>query len=67
MCERFSRAFGLASAATLPLTIGGVFGFGVIFQMQGSYATGMVSMIAYFAIAIPLAILAGRSLAPMKF
>lgn len=56
----FSRAFGLVSAATLPLTIGGVFGFGVIFQMQSSYTTGMVSMIASFAIAIPLAILAGR-------
>ena len=56
----FSRAFGLASTATLPLMIAAVFGFGVIFQTQGSYAAGMVAMIAYFVIAIPLAIVAGR-------
>jgi len=56
----FSRAFGLASTATLPLMIAAVFGFGVIFQTQGSYSAGMVAMIAYFVIAIPLAIVAGR-------
>ena len=56
----FSRAFGLASTATLPLMIGGVFGFGVIFQIQGSYAAGMVALIVYFVVAIPLAIVAGR-------
>ena len=56
----FSRAFGLASTAALPLMIAGVFGFGVIFQMQGSYAAGMVALVAYFAIAIPLALIAGR-------
>jgi cyanate permease len=55
----FSRAFGLASTATLPLMIAGVFGFGVIFQTQGSYAAGMVALIAYFVIAIPLALVAG--------
>jgi hypothetical protein len=46
----FSRAFGLASTATLPLMIAAVFGFGVIFQTQGSYAAGIVAMIAYFVI-----------------
>jgi cyanate permease len=56
----FSRAFGLASTATLPLTVAGVFGFGVIFQSQGSYASGIVAMITYFIIVIPLAIVAGR-------
>ena len=60
----FSRAFGLASTATLPLMIAAVYGFGVIFQTQGSYAAGIVSMIAYFVIVIPLAIVAGRR-APM--
>ena len=58
--ESFSRAFGLASTATLPLMIAGVFGFGVIFQTQGSYAAGMVAMIVYFVAVIPLAIAAGR-------
>jgi MFS-type transporter involved in bile tolerance (Atg22 family) len=58
--ESFSRAFGLASTATLPLLIAGVFGFGVIFQMQGSYSAGMVALIVYFVVAIPLAIVAGR-------
>jgi MFS family permease len=56
----FSRAFGFASTATLPLMIAAVFGFGVIFQTQGSYAAGIAAMIAYFLIAIPLAIVAGR-------
>jgi cyanate permease len=56
----FSRAFGLASTAALPLMIAGVFGFGVIFQTHGSYAAGMVALVAYFVIAIPLAIVAGR-------
>jgi cyanate permease len=60
----FSRAFGLASTATLPLMIAAVYGFGVVFQTQGSYAAGIVAMIAYFVIAIPLAIVAGRR-APM--
>jgi hypothetical protein len=44
--------------------IAAVYGFGVIFQTQGSYAAGIVSMIAYFVIVIPLAIVAGRR-APM--
>jgi cyanate permease len=56
----FSRAFGLASTAALPLLIAGVLGFGVIFQTQGSYTAGMVALIAYFVIAIPLAIVAGH-------
>ena len=56
----FSRAFGLASTATLPLMIASVFGFGVIFQTQGSYAIGIVAMITYFVVVIPLAIVAGR-------
>jgi cyanate permease len=56
----FSRAFGLASTATLPLMIASVYGFGVIFQMQGSYAAGIMAMIAYFVIVIPLAIVGGR-------
>jgi hypothetical protein len=38
----------------------GVFGFGVIFQIQGSYAAGMVALIVYFVSAIPLAVVAGR-------
>jgi cyanate permease len=56
----FSRAFGLASTATLPLMVAAVFGFGVIFQAKGSYAMGIVAMIAYFIIVIPLAVIAGR-------
>jgi cyanate permease len=56
----FSRAFGLASTVTLPLMIAAVFGFGVVFQAQGSYAAGIVAMIMYFIVVIPLAIVAGR-------
>jgi hypothetical protein len=56
----FSRAFGLASTATLPLMIASVFGFGLIFQTRGSYAAGIVAMIGYFLIVVPLAIVAGR-------
>jgi cyanate permease len=56
----FSRAFGLASTATLPFMIAAVFGFGVIFQTRGSYAAGLVAMIAYFIIVFPLAMVAGR-------
>jgi cyanate permease len=56
----FSRSFGLASTATLPLMIAAVYGFGVIFQTQGSYSAGIVAMIAYFIIVVPLAIVAGR-------
>jgi cyanate permease len=56
----FSRAFGLASTATLPLMVAAVVGFGVVFQARGSYAAGIVAMIAYFVVVIPLAIIAGR-------
>jgi cyanate permease len=56
----FSRAFGLATTATLPLLIAGVLGFGVVFQTQGSYAIAIMALISYFVVAIPLAILAGR-------
>ena len=56
----FSRAFGLASTATLPLMVAAVVGFGVVFQARGSYAAGIVAMIAYFLIVVPLAIVAGR-------
>ena len=49
-----------ASTATLPLMIASVFGFGLIFQTRGSYAAGIVAMIAYFVIVVPLAIVAGR-------
>ncbi len=56
----FSRAFGLASTATLPLMIASVFGFGLIFQSQGSYAFGIVAMIGYLVIVVPLAMVAGR-------
>ena len=56
----FSRAFGLASTATLPLMVAAVVGFGVVFQARGSYAPGIVAMIAYFVVVIPLAIIAGR-------
>lgn len=59
----FSRAFGLASTATLPLMIAAVLGFGVIFQARGSYATGIIGMVGYFVVAVPLAILAGRRVA----
>ena len=40
--------------------IASVFGFGLIFQTRGSYAAGIVAMIAYFVIVVPLAIVAGR-------
>jgi cyanate permease len=58
--QSFSRAYGLASTAALPLMIAGVFGFGVIFQMQGSYAAAMLGLIVYFVVAIPLAMIAAR-------
>jgi hypothetical protein len=36
----FSRAFGLASTATLPLMVAAVVGFGVVFQSQGQLRPG---------------------------
>ena len=57
----FSRAFGLASTATLPLQIAAVAGFGVTFQARGSYIVGILAMIGYFVVAAPLAIVADRS------
>ena len=61
----FSRAFGLASTATLPLMIASVIGFGLIFETRGSYSAAVVAMIAYFVIVVPLAIVAGRRM-PMS-
>ena len=59
----FSRAFGLASTATLPLMVAAVVGFGVIFQAKATYAPAILAMIAYFVVSIPLAVIAGgRSL-----
>jgi cyanate permease len=60
----FSRAFGLASTASLPLIMGAVFGFGAIFQAKNSYTLGMLGMIGYFVVAISLALVAGRRTAP---
>lgn len=56
----FSRGFGLASTVSLPLLVGAVFGFGVIFQTQGSYAMGLEGMIVYFVVACFLALAAAR-------
>jgi cyanate permease len=56
----FSRAFGLASTATLPLMVVSVVGFGVLFQAKGSYAPAIFGMIAYFVVVIPLALAASR-------
>jgi cyanate permease len=56
----FSRGFGLATTVQLPLLVAAVFGFGAIFQTQGSYATGLEGMIAYFVVAVFLALAAGR-------
>ena len=56
----FSRSFGLASTVQLPLLVGAVFGFGVIFQTQGSYAKGLEGMIVYFVVAVLLAMAAAR-------
>jgi cyanate permease len=56
----FSRGFGLASTIQLPLLVGAVFGFGVIFQTQGSYTMGLEGMIMYFVVAVLLALAAAR-------
>jgi hypothetical protein len=56
----FSRAFGLASTAALPLMIASVIGFGLIFETRGSYTAAVAAMIAYFVIVVPMAIAAGH-------
>lgn len=57
----FSRAYGLATTVTLPLTVVGVLGTGTIFRLNGDYVVAIVVMVAYFAISIPLALFAARS------
>lgn len=61
--ESFSRAYGLASTAALPITILGVMGTASVFQAYGSYTVAILAMIAYFAAAVPLGLSAGRRLA----
>ena len=50
----FSRAYGLASTAALPITILGVMGTASAFQAHGSYTVAILAMIAYFIVAVPL-------------
>jgi MFS family permease len=56
----FSRAFGLVGTASLPITVIGVMGTASVYQLRGSYSVAIISMIAYFAIAIPLGLCAAR-------
>jgi cyanate permease len=59
--ESFSRAYGLASTVTLPLMVLGVLGTGTVYRLNGNYAVAVLAMVAYFALAIPLALYGGRS------
>lgn len=54
----FSRAFGLATTATLPVIIIGVMGTASVYQMRGNYSIAILCMIAYFAAAIPVGLYA---------
>ena len=56
----FSRAFGLAATAVLPIMVGAVYGFGKVFHTFGNYQPAIIGMIVYFIIAVPLALLLAR-------
>lgn len=58
--ESFSRAYGLAMTAALPITILGVMGTASAYQVKGSYTIAILAMIAYFVVAIPLGLSAAR-------
>lgn len=58
--ESFSRAYGLASTVTLPLMVLGVLGTGTVYRLNGNYVIAILVMVAYFALAIPLALYGGR-------
>lgn len=59
--ESFSRAYGLASTMSLPVTVIGVLGTGTVYRLNGNYDLAVFVMIAYFVLSVPLALYgAGR-------
>jgi len=58
--QSFSRAYGLASTMSLPLTVIGVVGTGTVYRLNGSYDLAAMIMIAYFLVSVPLALYGAR-------
>ena len=59
--ETFSLAFGFASTLTLPLLVGGILGFAAVYSAQHSYTFAIYGIIAYFVLAVPVALAASRA------
>ncbi len=57
----FSRAYGLASTLTLPLMVLGVVGTGTVYRINHSYAVTILTLVAYFAVSVLLALWVSRS------
>lgn len=62
--ERFSRAYGLSATVTLPITVLAIIGTGAAARVTGSYASVVLGIIAFYAVAFVLAMLVGRHRAP---
>ncbi|MDE8653095.1 MFS transporter [Novosphingobium album (ex Liu et al. 2023)] len=56
----FSRAFGLAATASLPVMIVGVIGTGTAVRLHGDYVVPILAMISFLGLAVVLALLAAR-------
>ena len=58
--ENFSRAFGLAATASLPLMALFVVGTGAAVRINGSYTLAILAMAGFLMLALPLALIASR-------
>jgi MFS family permease len=58
--ENFSRAFGLAATASLPLMALFVVGTGAVVRINHSYTVAILAMVGFLMLAIPLALIASR-------
>lgn len=56
----FSRAFGLQSALSVPLTAIGIWGMGASFTRTHSYSTAIVALAVAMLVVVPLALASGR-------
>lgn len=59
--EAFSRVFGFSSTVVLPLMIAGIVGFATVYRIEHNYTFAMMGMIAYFVLAVPVALTAARA------
>ncbi len=59
----FSRAFGLSATVMLPLMVLGIVGSAAVVESTGTYTLTITGMVAFFAVAILMALLASRNAA----